>query len=75
MKKADEMEMHINFKAMRLSWVVVALFLLIWNVVELINTGDMPFLPFILMCLQSTLFFTVKTVLSKKMTAVHSDEE
>ena len=75
MKKADEMEIHVNFKAVRLSWAAVALFLIVWNVFELISTGNIPLFPFLLMSVQSGVFFWAKLVLSKRMTkASHYDE-
>ncbi len=75
MKKADEMEIHVNFKAVRLSWAAVALFLIIWNVFELISTGDIPLLPFMLMSVQSGVFFWTKLVLNKRMTKAGSHDE
>ncbi len=45
-KKADEMEMFINFKSMRLSWVFVNIALIIWLVVTFVKSEEIPFILF-----------------------------
>lgn len=67
MKKADEMEMAINFTAMRLSWTFANLYLISWVLFELITSGELVFLPFMLILLKSLIFFGYKLYLSKKM--------
>lgn len=65
--KADEMEMWINYKAMRLAYVFTAVFLLVWNIVALVQNAQISFLPFVLLLAQGIIFFGTKLFLSKKM--------
>jgi len=74
-KKADEMEMSINFKAMRLSWALTGACLAIWVIVEMALHGELPFIPFILLCLQSIVFFSAKLILTRTMVGAKRDEE
>ena len=74
-KKADEMEMSVNFKAMRLSWTLVGLSLAIWVIVEMAVHGELPFIPFILLCMQSIVFFGAKLILTKRIVGKNNDEE
>ncbi len=67
MKKADEMEMTLNFSAMRLSWAFANLYLIVWVLFELIKSGTLVFLPFLLILMKSLIFFGYKLYLSKKM--------
>lgn len=48
MKKPDEMEMTINFKSMRLSWIFVIISLVVWLVVDFIRSGELPLIPFMM---------------------------
>ncbi len=73
--KADEMEMSINFKAMRLSWVFVTAALLVWCVIELVVYGDTPFIPFIILCGQNIIFFSAKLIMTNKVSGKGSSEE
>lgn len=72
-KKADEMEMSINFKAMRLSWVFVVVVLIIWVFYDFITTGELNTI-FSIILLQSIIFFGSKLYLTKKMSD-DTDEE
>ncbi len=73
--KADEMEMAINFKAMRLSWVFVTVVLLVWCVIELAINGDIPLIPFIILCGQNVIFFSAKLIMTNKLSGKGSLEE
>ncbi|MPN45211.1 hypothetical protein SDC9_192778 [bioreactor metagenome] len=75
MKKADEMEMSVNFKATRLSWTIGLIFLLIWNIVGFIQTGEILTNAFVLMCLQCVVFFGSKLLFTKRLTDVKNNEE
>lgn len=72
--KADEMEMAINFKSMRLSWTFLLVTLLIWAFLEIAkgNTAT-PLLP--LIALQGVVFWLSKLIYTKKMTAGNDDDE
>ena len=73
-KKADEMEMSINFKAMRLSWVFVSVALIIWMFYEFITTGELNTILFSIVMLQNIIYFGSKLYLTKKMSD-DTDEE
>lgn len=66
--KADEMEMAINFKAMRWAWAFLTLSLAVWCLAETISSGEIPAVPFVLECVSSMIFFSVKIGLTNKMT-------
>ncbi len=65
--RADEMELSINFRAIRVSWVLTAVFLLIWNIVLLIRDGAISTIPFVLMMLQVCSMLATKVILSNRM--------
>lgn len=72
LKKADEMEMFINFKSMRLSWVFVNAALVIWLIVTFVKSGELPFILFMIVCIQNIIFFGSKIFLTRRMS---SDEK
>lgn len=69
LKKADEMEMFINFKSMRLSWVFVNIALVVWLAVTFIKSGELPFILFMIFCLQNIIFFGSKIILTRRMSS------
>ena len=71
-KKADEMEMEINFKSMRLAWVAENLILVVWMVVLAFRDGDLG-MPSIIISVQNLLFFGSKLIMTRRMT--RRDEE
>ena len=73
--KADEMEMSINFKAVRASWVYSLLFLIVWNIVSVIKTGDTELISFILLVSETFIMLVVKSILTKKMSADSENDE
>lgn len=73
--KADEMEMSINFKAVRASWIYSLLFLIVWNIFSVIKTGDIELIPFILMVSETLIMFVVKSILTKKMSDDSDNDE
>ena len=75
--KADEMEMAINFKAMRCAWAFLTLSLAVWCLSETISSGEIPGVPFVLECVSSFIFFSVKIGLTNRMTKSErgNDEE
>ncbi len=75
MKRADEMEMSVNFKAMRLSWALVGTSLAAWTIAEMAVNGELPFIPFLLLCAQSIVFFAAKLIITRRMVRAGSDEE
>ena len=75
MRKPDEMEMSVNFRAMRVSWVFSGAFLAVWISVEMALHGELLFIPFILLCLQTIAFYIVKLILTKRMVRANDDDE
>lgn len=73
--KADEMEMSINFKAVRVSWIYSLLFLIVWNMVSVIKTGDIELIPFILLVSEALIMLVVKSILTKKMSGDSDNDE
>ncbi|MEA4845932.1 MAG: hypothetical protein VB106_01735 [Clostridiaceae bacterium] len=74
MKKADEMEMAINFKSMRLSWVFVNVSLFIWLAADFLKSGELPFILFAIIAIQNIIFFGSKLYMTHKMTG-NADEK
>ena len=57
-----EMEMSINFRAVRASWLYSMIFLLVWNVVSFIVY--LVEISFFLMCTQLFIWSVVKLLMS-----------
>jgi len=74
MKKADEMEMTINFKSMRLSWVFVIISLFVWLVADFLISGELPFIPFAIFVIQNIIFFGSKLYMTHKMVGNNNEE-
>ena len=66
--KADEMEIAINFRAMRWAWGFLILSLAVWCFAETVSTGVIPTVPFLLNCVSNIIFWTVKIGLTNRMT-------
>lgn len=73
--KADEMEMSINFKAVRASWIYSLLFLIVWNMFSVIKTGDIELIPFNLLVSETLIMLVVKSILTKKMSGDSDNDE
>lgn len=66
--KADEMEMAINFKAMRLAWMFLELALAIYCIAVLVMYGDLPSIPVVILCISGVIFWVSKLLITKQMT-------
>lgn len=74
-KKADEMEMAINFKAMRLSWAFLVVTLAVWDCIEILH-GNRQSPVILLVALQGCIFWFSKMYYTHKMTkSTTCDEE
>ncbi len=71
--KADEMEMAINFRAMRWAWGFLILSLAVWCLSETVSTGKIPVVPFLLTCGSNIIFWSVKIGLTNRMTKLEND--
>lgn len=66
-KKADEMEMAINFKSMKLSWLFLTVSLVIWDIYILIK-GETSNPVTLLIAVNLVIFCISKLYYTKKMT-------
>lgn len=71
---ADESEMFVNFRAMRLSWLFLTLMLIVWSLYEVIKTGE-PGIQFLILCVSTVIFCTAKLIITKKLTKDDSPED
>lgn len=71
MRKADEMEMYINFKAMRLASLATNVVLLIWSFYDYFKFREIG-LPLILIFIHGMVYFGSISFLGRKMA---QDEE
>lgn len=67
MNKADEMEMTINFKAIRVSWIFIIVFLMVWVLFDIVIYGHIISIQLVLLLLQNTIFFGYKAYLTHSM--------
>ncbi len=65
--RMDEMEMSINLKAIRISWVFTILSLLIWITYEWIKYDSFNWIAFIIMDSQTILYWGVQLILKWKL--------
>ena len=73
-KKADEMEMSIQLKAVRWAWLYTVIFLGVWAVYDKITTGDGG-LPFILLLSQNVVLSSLVLYYRHKMTKINPGED
>lgn len=73
-KKADEMEMAISFKSMRLAWIFANLTLFVWLIISRLNDSDTYLILFLIIAAQNIIFYSSKLIMTRRMTK-GSDEE
>lgn len=73
--KADEMEIAINYRAMRIAFVFSRIALLAYCIYEYVALKRLPTIPFVIFCVQGILFFSSKIFITSKMTKESDDEE
>ena len=56
MKKADEMEMYITLKSVKVAWLFTVTYLLIWSIYDTMKTSQLG-LPIILLISQNIVFY------------------
>ena len=75
MKKADEMEMAVNYKAARNSFVFLELSLAVYCLVCVFKTGELPWV-WLIFIFSGVIFWTTKLIETKRLTDPgDSDEE
>lgn len=72
--KADEMEMSINFYAARASFVFSGISLLGYCIGYYVQNNNLPFIPFLLLCGQSIVFYSVKLAMTKRLANNQGDD-
>ena len=75
MKKADEMEMAINFRAMRWGYAFIEIAIMVYCIIMFVITGELPLIPFIIDCIGSAIFFWMKLYLTHQMTKDNDGDE
>lgn len=65
--KMDEMEMSINLRVIKLTWVYAVIFLIVWIWHDWLKTGLFQWLPFILMTSQLIVYWSVQLFLKWKL--------
>lgn len=63
----DEMEMSINRKAVKSSWIYGLIFLLVWVIYDFIRSGSYNGIAFILLSSQMVIYWTVDLFLKWKL--------
>ena len=66
-RQMDEMEMSINFRALRVSWVLGLVALLVWAWWEWIQTRTFNSIAFIIMLSQLIVYWSVQLFLKWKL--------
>ena len=72
-RRADEMEMSINYKAMRLAWVFENAALLVWAVISQIN-GDTSRIQILIILFQNAIFYGSQLYMTRKMANEKKDK-
>ena len=73
LRRADELEMSISFKAMRLAWVFENTALLVWAVISQIN-GDTSRIQILIILFQNAIFYGSQLYMRRKMAQEKKDE-
>lgn len=72
MKKADEMEMYINLKSLRIAWVFTVICLLVWSIYDYAVNAQLG-LPFILLLTQEVVFWSCTLYLRHKLSGQNEE--
>ena len=73
--KADEMEIAINYRAMRIAFVFSGIALLVYCIYEYVALKRLPTIPFVIFLVKEILFFVSKLFITSKMKKGSDDEE
>lgn len=65
-RRMDEMEMSINLKSVRITWVYGLSFLLVWSAYNVIRTGNLG-LPFILLASQLVIYYFCRRMITRSL--------
>jgi hypothetical protein len=73
-KRADEMEMSINFRAMRLAWVFENVALLAWAIASGIRNDGNVFTLIMIIAAQNVIFFGGKLYMTRQMSGDNDEK-
>ena len=73
-KKADEMEMAINMKAVRNAYAFLTVTVLMYCFWVLIKTGELPFV-FLFSCISGVIFWMTKLIETDRLTKQSEEDE
>ncbi len=66
-RKADEMEMSISLRAMRLAWVYSGIFLLAWIWMDWARQGTFNSMAMVLLASQLVVYWSAQLVLKRRL--------
>ncbi|MEA4924298.1 hypothetical protein SDC9_172927 [bioreactor metagenome] len=72
MKKADEMEMYITLKSIKIAWLFTVIYLLVWSVYDTLKTSQIG-LPLILLLAQNVVFYTCILFFRHRVSGSHEE--
>ena len=72
MKKADEMEMYITLKSIKIAWLFTVIYLLIWSTYDTVKTSQLG-LPIILLISQNMVFYACLLFLRHRITSENEE--
>ena len=74
-KKADEMEMAINLKASRYAFGFLEVAIMIYCIVQRVNTGEFPSTIFLFGIFGMLIFWGIKLHVTRRMAEVVEEDE
>ena len=74
-KKADEMEMAINLKASRYAFGFLEIAIMIYCIVQRVNTGEFPSTIFLFGIFGMLIFWGIKLHVTRRMAEVVEEDE
>ena len=70
--KADEMDIHIALVAVRSSWLVVMIVLLIWSIYDVVTKHTIT-MPLIILLLGEIVYFSTDLYMRRKLSSGHQE--
>lgn len=72
MQKADEMELYINLKSIKIAWLFTTVYLLVWSAYDTFKTSQVG-LPLILLIFQNLVFYGCQIYFRHRMAGGHEE--
>jgi len=72
MKKADEMEMYITLKSIKIAWLFTVIYLLVWSVYHTIKTSQLG-LPLMLLITQNMVLYACILIFRRRLAGSHEE--